>query len=273
MKQTFPNKLTELTNTMTKEIESLQAEHRSLLQEMTSMIAKEKALTYQIAQKELREQKLNQELTERLERINNLELLDQQAESVHRANLKKRNNELDDELKERRTNEENKWTQQEQVLAYREEQCLEKEHTVHNLDKTLTILQGELQTLQQQLDSKQKMVEDKLRDVTEITSTNQKSLQAAELELQRRGNECTRLERDLSTRSKSCVEREAICSSREDTSRMESRTSSEQLVKVTALVDSYERKIQAFAEKESLLVIRDMKLADREGVARTHGSR
>lgn len=72
--------------------------------------------------------------------------------------------------------------------------------------------------------------------------------------------EYDRRERDVASRTLDLVKREAICAKREDKSLLEARTSAEQLVKVTGLVESYEKKLQALATSDSRKRVNDMHL-------------
>ena len=238
-----------------------------MMQSVTSLQAQDKALTYQVAQKEIVHEKLTLLITELSHTL--LQIQEQNTQKTIR---------LDKEYKNKLQELEKEYKEKNDILSF-------------SLKDTANSIEGQRQEANRILEKTKRRedknlldsitLEEKYAQFENVSSAQKRLAVDREKELEEknaaivlRENNCFTREYTLKVSEDAIRERkeaiklaESVVAGREDYTRLTSQKAKEQTQKLTTLTDTYEKRLQSFADKEKLLEIRDMKLADREGIA------
>ena len=265
--------LTELTQATTKELTNLQQNYQSVLQESVSLQATTKLLTYEIAKKEVRLEELTFQCKDIAKQAGDLSL----KEKKDRDRYDKMIHDLEMKL----TRQEAIATSQlEQQLADRvaaltakeQDQSIRASELTKRIDR-VTLAEDTLAKQLVSLTGRETYLTDLALTNAQAEASSANRLGALQVTINKREETLQTLADTLATRKAELVVKESEYAKRSDTLLIDTRKASEQAERLTALSDSYEQKLASFAEREQVLAVRDMQLADREGVARSRGSR
>lgn len=262
--------LMELATSLNQEVDLLKEEYRTLLQDMTSLKAQKKDLTTQVEKKEMRHKELSQTLSNlrtNLEEIQNLTEQEYKNQTVQRekalANLQKELQSLRDTCKAENAQEKQALIEYSRNLDQRERIVHED---VNNLNQEKYSVAQEKIALEQRRLKQEKLEEDYLLRVEQHNREHSEKLHI----LLTREGVITKTEIELEKRRQYIKLQDQEALSHQDEAQLLREQAEKQSNKLQTIIDTYDRRLKAFAEKERSLEIRDIKLADREAVASTH---
>lgn len=262
--------LTELALELNKEMDRLKIQYQNLIQETTSLLATQKSLTYQIEQKELIHEELSQKLPLLREEMITLQKTIETETQKNKTQSEQAKKDLEKELEaERKEYNESMAILEADINARLTEAYKNK----GSIDEKIVELQEREENLilkEQDIESKQialnTMRDESLKQEQERNSIYEKYKE----ELDIRNKELERKEQDISRRIADLAKSERDSADRENTTRATLQNVTEKSERLQSMIDSHERRLKSFLEKEKDLEIRAIKLSDRESVAATH---
>lgn len=151
------------------------------------------------------------------------------------------------------------------------EEHLREQENAQNVRKTALSEQEE--DLRKKMESLSSEVSNLARintEAEELYAQRASKLAEREKNINTRLEDLKRKELDIERRSSELVAVEKASSYREDQSKLTLQKTEEQSKKLTDLIDTYDKRLKVFNEREKQLQIREIKLSDRESVAMTH---
>ena len=162
-------------------------------------------------------------------------------------------------------------TERERSISVSEKQLTERESKLHGWEEECKLAQNKLALELTEFETENRIFDTEQANARIFQESSRKELAAHATRLTDRENECVRKEKDIERRSIDLKEQEKKVTTMEERTAYQLQKSQQQAGKLTMLTESYDQKLSAFAKKEKLLEIRDIKLSDREAVAASAG--
>ncbi len=263
-------KLTDLTEQVRKELESLESSQRSLSETVASLIQRQRLLESDILKKEEylariqeKAEATNKALSEYLSRISSLEEMIAEKSRVAEAQTAK---------KIKVMTEESTWEAQEKMkqAQVRESQLEDRQAAVmvklQDLDERRKSQQDELADLEERMASFEESVRARIASVSEQEEKARQKILALDIRDKESAHESGR----LSLLKSELLKRENAIRKSEEAIMLTRQSTETAQKRAIGLSESLERKLSGLEDKEKSLRVREIRLADREGIASGH---